>query len=157
NELVVNNDTDNTVGPVYTKNGFQLAAVQTPPRFEEDLVFPGTKQAIYTGSPTLFIHFAAASVVLSRTDGAPFDLLGMDLIEVPDIAADGHTPINRGPFSILFSAVRLDGSTVTETVTGDPFPDVTHATFPGFSGVTSVTWSQGFNEHPAHQFDNIEL
>jgi hypothetical protein len=117
----------------------------------------GTLSTSFTGSTSLYHHISGGEIVLTRTDGGAFQLLSIDLAELPSFDQFGQ-PIDFGLFDVTFSGVRKNGQTVTATATVSPFPAVTTFTFQGFANLVSVHWFQGAGGGPGlstHQFDNV--
>ncbi len=58
----------------------------------------------------------------------------------------------------MFVGTRSDGSTVSQTVTVNPFPEIDKFKFHRFSDVIEVMWHQGGGGAPGlstHQFGNV--
>lgn len=106
----------------------------------------GTKALQYLNTTGLIANYTAI-VTLSRTDGKPFALLGLDL-----------SPYNDVHPGIVYSFVghRQDGSTITQDVSlrnnGRGF--VPYMLPPSFDGLASVTWIMNMAD-TAQYFDNI--
>jgi hypothetical protein len=97
--------------------------------------------------------------VLDRVDGGKFNLVSIALAELPPFDTSGN-PINNGPFNVTFLGYRNGELAKDETLVVQPFPSLTTFSFPGFSALTEVRWSQGPGGGPGlqtHQFDNVTL
>jgi hypothetical protein len=106
-------------------------------------------------STSLLEYNATAITTITRSGGGTFDLNKIDL------APYG---VNRSgpPFTVLFTGVRSDLSTVTQSLTvqnayttgGRPLLQT--GVFSGFTGLTSVFMTQGaYGESTAYQFNNL--
>jgi hypothetical protein len=151
-------DADSLVGPVYSAEGMTLTALPPPqaPNTASDVFSVGTRSASFAGSTSVYHHISTGEIALTRADGDVFQLLPIDLAELPSFDQSG--PINFGPFRVTFTGVRKNGKTVTATATVNPFPAMTTFTFQGFTNLTSVHWFQGAGGGPGlstHQFDNV--
>ena len=148
------NATINLVGPVYIREGFTLTALvdNNTPNF----MSPGTLSTSFAGSAALYHGISVGEIVLTRTNAGLFDLLSIDLAELPGFDELGH-PI-LAPFNVTFHGTRPNGSMVSTTVThSDAFAFETFV-FDGFSGLSHVNWFQGTGNIPSeftHQFDNL--
>ena len=150
--------TDERVGPVYSAEGVTLTALPPPqaPNAMPDFFIVGPRSTSFTGSTSLYHHISTGEIVLTRTDGEAFQLLSIDLAELPSFDASG--PIDFGQFNVMFTGVRKTGQTVTATATVRPFPAVTTVTLRGFANLVAVHWFQGAGGGPGlstHQFDNV--
>jgi hypothetical protein len=147
------------IGAVYTRNGFTLTATHFAPNNTPDFNYVGTLNENFTGSTALFHHISQGQITLTRADSGLFNLLSIDLSELPAHDTQGN-PIDYGPFSVTFTGVRPNLSTVMQTVPVKSFPVVTTDALTGFTGLVSVYWFQGAGGAPGlqtHQFDNIVL
>jgi len=157
-DLRIDNTAINCGSPTYSAEGLTLTALSdagNPPAF----CAVGTLSPSFSGSVSLYHHIGTREIVLTRTDGGPFQLLSIDLVELPALDVFGQ-PIDFGPFPVTFVGVRANGKTVTATATVIPFPEVTTVTFHGFTNLVAVHWFQGSGPSPdtatgTHQFDNI--
>lgn len=146
------------IGSVYTASGMTLTALHFAPTATPDFNFGGTLSNIYAGSTMLFHHISLGEIVMTRTDGGVFDLLSIDLAEIPNFDEHGD-PIGFGPFTLAFNGTRQDLSTVSAIATIQDFPAVSTFAFADFTDLISVTWFQGAGGPglQTHQFDNIRL
>ena len=103
----------------------------------------------YTGSAALFNRSLEAVTMLSRQDGAAFNLFSIDLAE---LTGDVNPP---DILTVTFEGFLASGGTVLQTFQLDGIAfGLETFTFTGFEGISEVRWAQG----PAfltHQFDNI--
>ena len=120
------------------------------PRF----VTSGTLRVDFPGSTALAHGITLGEIVLTRIDGGTFDLLSIDLAEIPPRDANGI--VLSGPFSVTFYGIKHNGRVVTETATlvNASFGLERFAFPPRFTNLASVSWFQAENG-VAHQFDNI--
>lgn len=98
-----------------------------------------------------FTSFAPAIIQLTRLSGEPFSLVSIDLAR--------NFAFDAAPTATFIGAL-AGGGTVTETFTvTSPSPPLVFQTFTftGFTGVTSVTWTQPSPPEALHQFGNIRL
>ena len=140
-----------SIGNAYTEDGITVTAVQG------DLAYAGTLSTSFAGSTMLFHHISLGLIVLTSAEGHVFDFLSIAIAELPSFDSNGQ-PINFGPFEITFVGTKVNGTTVSQTVTAEPFPVVTTFKMRGFSNVVSVQWRQGGGGAPGlstHQFDNV--
>jgi hypothetical protein len=157
-ELRMDNNAENLVGPLYSADGMTLTALPPPqaPGTMSDFFSVGTLSPSFTGSTSVYHHISTGEIVLTQTDGELFHLISLDLSELPSF--DNRGPIDLGPFDVTFFGVRKNGKTVTATATVSRFPAVTTFTFHGFTNLASVLWFQGAGGArglSTHQFDNI--
>jgi len=106
----------------------------------------------YAGSAALYNGGGNTTARLSRSDGKSFFVSSIDLAQL----YYGQT----GPVSIVFTGMREDGTTISQTVTfngNGGTPAFQRATFgPLFdTRIASLSWSQGGND--LHQFDNVRI
>lgn len=92
---------------------------------------------------------------ITRLDGGAFDLNKIDL-------APWGVGQNGPDFTVLFTGVRLDQSTVTQSLTvqnaytAGGRPLLQTGVFSGFTGLTSVSMTQGvYAGGTAYQFNNL--
>lgn len=151
------NATVNLVGPVYSRDGFTLTALVDDPNSTPNFFSAGTLSTSFAGSTALYHHISGDEVVLTRTDGVPFNLHSVDLAELPGFDESGQLIL--APFSVTFRGTRSDSSMVLSTVThSDAFAFETFP-FDGFTNLTRVNWFQGTGNPGdfAHQFDNLNV
>jgi hypothetical protein len=142
------------IGPVYEIDGFVFTA--TVPSYAgntPNFNTVGTFSTSFYGSTPLVNGNAMGGTRLTRADGGIFDLISIDLVEMPSFDPFG-SPIDQGSFALTFVGTRADSSTVLGTATIAPFSTVTTFTFSEFKNLVSVEWLQG---GPAHQFDNVRV
>ena len=154
----VDSNTNHGVGQSYTHDGMTLTA-QSSASSTPSLDYAGTLATIFVGSTMLFNDISRGEIILTKADGGAFDFLAIALAEVPSFHENG-TPVNLGPFDVTFTGTRRNGSTVSQTVTAQPFPEVSAFKLHGFSQVVRVTWFQGGGGAPGlstHQFDNVTV
>jgi hypothetical protein len=140
------------IGTAYTEDGMTVTAVQGT------LIYVGTLSTSFAGSTMLFHHIGGGLLDLTTADGRAFDFISIAIAELPSFDGSNGRPINFGPFEITFVGTKANGSTVSQTVTAEPFPVVTTFKVHGFSNVVSVQWRQGGGGAPGrstHQFDNV--
>jgi hypothetical protein len=157
-ELRINDSApSHQLGPSYSRDRLQITTVQRTPAQLEEFNYPGTLSSVFVGSTTLFHHIGGGKIILSRIDGSLFDLISIDIAELPTIDGNGQ-PVDFGSFDITFIGTRADTSTLSETFTAQSFPRVTTFQFSDFSGLVFVHWFQGGGGGPGlqtHQFDNV--
>ena len=144
------------IGQTYSDDGMTLTALSSAVS-NPDFNVAGALSSSFAGTTMLFHHISGGEIRLTRADGRAFDFRAISLAELPSFDGTGH-PINFGPFEVTFLGSRDDGSTVTRTVTANPFPEIDTFKFHGFSNVTVVTWHQGGGGAPGlstHQFGNV--
>jgi len=147
-------------GPEYVEDGFRLIATHPEPGNPLRINTLGTMHFGFNGSTSAYNGVSNGEITLLRADGLSFDLLSIELTELPGGEFDDAgelRPVNLGPFGVTFSGQRLDGSTIIQTFTVDNFLTPTTYAFSGFTGLVAVRWSQGAGgpTSPGHQFDNI--
>ncbi len=145
-----------SIGQTYSDDGMMLTAL-SPAVSNPDFNVAGTLSSSFAGITMLFHHISGGEIRLTRTDGGAFDFHAISLAELPQFDSSGH-PVNFGPFDVTFVGTKDDGSTVSKTVTVNPFPQIDTFKFHGFSNVTVVTWHQGAGSGPGlsgHQFGNV--
>jgi hypothetical protein len=154
--LTQNDSLLHDIGPVYSAGGFTLTAshVSVTPSFD----FVGTQSVLFPGATALYHHISQGEITLTRTDGGAFNFYSIDLAELPAGDAFGQ-PINSGPFDITFYGTKVDGASVTDTVTVDSFLTLKTYSLSGLANVVEVHWFQGAGPpaSPTHQFDNLDL
>jgi hypothetical protein len=140
----------NNVGGVLVQDGFQftsslsmLAAWQNSSPNHPVGGVPAT---------SLTEFFATGQTTMTQVGGAPFDLLGIDLA--------GYSTLGSGPFSVTFTGTKSDSSIVQQTfspLNANGFQPVLQpfSFNSNFTGLVSVTFTQGFNGTNAYQFNNI--
>ena len=141
-----------SIGSAYTEDGMTVTAVQG------DLAYAGTLSTSFAGSTMLFHHIGGGLLDLTTADGRAFDFISIAIAELPSFDGSNRRPINFGPFEITFVGTKGNGTTLSQTVTAEPFPVVTTFKMRGFSNVLSVQWRQGGGGAPGlstHQFDNV--
>ena len=141
-------------GAEYFEDGFRLSARHFEPGNPWRFNTLGTLRPEFTGSTTLFNGVSQGEAILTRADGGVFDLISIDLYEMPSLSPGGLTAVNGGPFHLEFFALRQDGSSLTTTFLVDNFLTPTTYMFTGFTDVVSVNW---FHGPITHQFDNIAV
>lgn len=153
--LTTNDALEHFIGPTYSVDGLTLTATDNDPLTPPDFAFFGTQATQFDGSTALFHHISDGEIALTRSGGGSFDLLSMDVAEVPNLDVNGQ-PVPT-TFSIAFTGTRADGSTITESFNGQGFPTISTVLFPEFTDVVSVDWFQGPGGPGTgtHQFDNI--
>jgi hypothetical protein len=160
-ELRSNDALIRSVGPVYTIDGFTFESFiaegsDNDPHFNT----AGALSTTFFGSTALFNGDGNALTRLTRADGGAFNLLSLDLVEVPNFHPGGWPPIDFGSFTLTFYGTKANGSTVEATATIGAFPAVTtYDEFAGFRNLVSVEWVQGGGGQGAltHQFDNVRV
>lgn len=150
-----------SVGDVYASDGFLFTAF-APKGSDNDPHFntAGILSTTFYGSTALFNGDGNGLTRLTRKDGGLFNLLSLDLVEVPNFQPGGWPPIDLGSFTQTFYGTRADGSIVQATAKVGPFPAVTNFAFADFHNLVSVEWTQGgggLGSGLTHQFDNVEL
>ena len=140
---------------MYQSQGFTLTATSTPfnpPNF----AYLGIQSPFSPGVTALFHHISLGEITLTRSNGGAFDLLSIDLAELPGGDTHGQ-PVRDPPFPLTFTGIRIDGTVVTETVTIDSFLTLKTYSLTQMNGVISVSWFQGGGppDSPTHQFDNL--
>ncbi|WP_432474141.1 hypothetical protein [Amphritea sp. HPY] len=143
-------------GPEYVEDGFRLKAQHSEPGNPLRLNTLGTLQPGFPGSTALYQGVVLGEIILTEVDGKPFDLLSIQLAELPGLDTSG-LPINSGPFDVTFFGQQVDGSLVTKTFIVDGFLTLNTYSFSGFTDLLSVNWFQGGGDIPTHQFDNITV
>jgi len=152
-----------SLGPVYTSNGFTFTAFAPGGGSDNDPNFntAGTLSTTFYGSTALFNGNGNGLTRLTRMDGGLFNLLSLDLVEVPNFESGGWPPMDLGSFTLTFFGTRADGSTVQSTASIDAFPSVTTHKFADFQDLVSVEWKQGQGGFTTglqtHQFDNVRV
>jgi hypothetical protein len=145
-----------SIGPTYSNDGMTLTALSSAVA-NPDFNVAGTLSTSFAGTTMLFHHISGGEIQLTRADGGTFDFLAISLAELPAFDSNGH-PVNFGPFDVTFLGTKENGSTVSKTVTVNPFPEIDTFKFHGFSNITVVTWHQGAGGGPGlstHQFTNV--
>ena len=157
NALVTHDAELHSVGGVYEEAGMRFTASyldQCCPGF----AYPGDQIPMWVGSPTLVNYWGNGTTVLERVDGSRFDLVSIDIAEVPSFYPD-LTPVDYGPIALTFTGIKENGSTVTADFNAAQFPATTTLEFPRtFKNLISVSWRQGAGGAPGaatHQFDNV--
>jgi MYXO-CTERM domain-containing protein len=126
-------------GTVYDEDGYRLTKGQGEPF---NFASFGTQESRYPGSTALFNNTVDGIITLQRIDGAPFDLISIDIA------------ILNGPGTVNVTFTANTGAMQTHTRTEPDFP-LNLETFnfnAGFQNILSVSWVQ---QSPFHQFDNI--
>ena len=149
-------------GKFYSEDGFTIEAEHSKFGVE---VFrsAGTLDTIFAGSTALFHANSEGEIILTKDDGTPFDLVSIDLAEVPPNRVHPDGPTDSGPFPLEFFGTKVGGGSVSQTLTIDSFLTLKTFTFSGFSNLVEVNWFQGpggmiaTGGGPTHQFDNIVL
>jgi hypothetical protein len=161
-ELAENDSIVHDHGQTYSRHGLILTATHPEPGNAERFSSVGQQSTIYAGSTALTHGTSGGLITLTATDATPFDLLSIDLAEMPPGASDPDGPFDSGPFDVTFTGTKLDSSTVSAILHVDSFLTLKTFTFATFQDVVKVEWSQGagFNPshgigEPTHQFDNI--
>lgn len=93
NTLVANDAGQYSVGAVYEEDGMRFTATYLPegdccPGFS----YQGSQNLDWIGSPTLFHHWGNGTIVLEGVYGQRFDLLSIDIAEVP--SHNGISPLS---------------------------------------------------------------
>lgn len=149
---------------VLTISGFTLTSVP-PPGNAFRFVSAGTLHPLYAGSTGLWNGQSNALNVLAREDGGAFNLLSIDLADLPPGANESEGPFNGGPYDLTFTGATAGGGVVSNTFTiNNTFLQFETFSFVGFENVLSVSWLQGSGFNPptppgpgeqTHQFDKI--
>ena len=102
-----------------------------------------SKQQLWntTGSTTLFHHIGGGKIILSRIDGGLFDLISIDIAELPTIDGNGQ-PVDFGSFDITFIGTRADASNSIRDLYRSKLPRVTTFQFSDFSGLAFCSGSR---------------
>ncbi len=141
-DIVSNPDGSTILLATYSKHGFTLS--------NSEAGFSSPEEDIPTFSRTLF-PFPNGATVLERDDEGAFDVVSIDIGEVP-WPFFGVTPIE-----ITFTGTKGDASEVEATFTTDG--SLGHQTFTfsaSFAELVSLSWAQGLFPQ-LHLFDNIVL
>ncbi len=102
----------------------------------------------YTGSAALRAVWTPVTIILSRPDGAVFNLESIDLTKFWDAPQPPYA-------TVAFTGFFADGSTVSQSFIVDHFGMQTYQ-FTGFEDVARVEWDDtSFDE--SHQFDNLVM
>jgi len=151
----------NQQGTVVSEDGFTVTALSG------ELNTAGTLDPSFPGSTALFQGISASEIALTPTVGGPFDsvpfnLLSIDLVELPNFIRlpNGEVvPLDLGQFDITFFGTTRNGTTVTNTFTITNFFTTETFSFRGFTNLVSVNWFQGGGGegNQTHQFDNIVI
>jgi hypothetical protein len=153
-------------GPVVSLNGFTFTTTNPIPGLDSTFTSLGTLNPAYPGRTSLFYRSGInpgipGKITLTATDGGPFDLASIDLIELPGIGKDGK-PLDLGPFNVSFTGNRADGGTVVQTFAITQFFTFKTLKFDGFTDLSSVVWHQGIGAgnvygtgNQTHQFTNV--
>jgi hypothetical protein len=144
-------------GPVVSLDGFTFTATHPVPNQPSAFVTLGTLNLAYPGKTSLYYHIGGGQITLTATNGGPFDLASIDLIELPNGDANGN-PLDLGPFSVTFTGNKEDGGTVVQTFAITQFFTFKTLKFDGFTDLSSVVWFQGpggGNGNQTHQFTNV--
>jgi hypothetical protein len=128
------------VGPTYVEEGFRISKNNGE---LYDFATYGLYSTNYNGSTAVFNNTINGLIRLTCADGGDFDLLQIDLSTLS--SGNGAAPVN-------FVGTRVDGSTVTQSVSVADFLTPQTIRFQGFHTLKKVEWIQ---ESPFHQFDNI--
>ncbi len=142
-----------TPGGCFMLVAHHYSPVANPPRF----ISFGTLRSDFPGSTALYHHRGYGEIVLMRTDGGSFDLLQIDLAELPTLNSSGNV-ILSGPFSLSFYGTKSNGRVVSKTVTlTNVVFGLERFQFERFEDLVSVSWFQGGGglTSPTHQFDNL--
>jgi hypothetical protein len=157
NALVAHDAGLHSVGGVYEEAGMRFTATYLQ-ECCPDFAYPGDQMPVWVGSPTLWHHWSNGTTMLERADGGRFDLVSIDIAEVPSFYPD-LTPVDYGPIALTFIGIKENGSTVTADLTAPQFPAITTLEFPRtFKNLISVSWRQGGGSAQGaatHQFDNV--
>ncbi len=99
----------------------------------------------YTGSIALLEDSPFGTITMTQVGGGAFSLDGIDLANLyTDVLPQGST--------VTFTGSLVGGGAVFQSFTLAQGNGLQTFAFTGFSGVTSVSWTQDF---PFHQFDNV--
>lgn len=145
--------------PFYAKDGFLLTPSHSNPGPAE-FVSPGTLHPVFPGSTTIWNGTGGGGITLAREDGGLFNLLSIDLVELPTFDFLTGEPIDQGPFDVTFFGTQKSGTIVTNTFTVTEFFTLDRFSFSGFANLVSVHWAEGSGGgggNQVHQFDNIRL
>jgi hypothetical protein len=158
NTLVANDANEHIVGAIYEEDGMRFTAIHLEAGCCPVFAYPGSQMPLWIGSPTLWHLWSNGTIVLERVDGQRFDLLSIDIGEIPSLDSN-LTPIDFGPIALTFVGIKDSGTTVTATFSAAQFPAITRVEFPRtFKNLVSVSWRQGGGGAPGaatHQFDNV--
>ena len=120
----------------------------------DDLNHPNDNSATSTA---LLEYYAGATTTIARQGGGTFGLGQIDL------APWGVGQGGGADFTVLFTGVRADASTVTQLLTVQIYtvggrPQLQTGAFVGFTDLTSVSMTQGgWAAGGAYQFTNLEV
>lgn len=123
----------------YTEDGYTLTNTTQPHVF----VSLNTGDFRYLGSTALFNNAVNGTTVLTKNDGAIFDLISIDLGEL-------YEPFDSS--TVTFVGKKTDNSTISNTFSLDGIKGFQTFNFTDFTNLVSANWLQ---IPPFHQFDNI--
>jgi len=143
---------------IYIKDGVVIEATTPDPLTNiPRLYWPGTLSPIFPGSTAMRSGNSTSELIVTRVNNGEFDLIGIDLVEVPNLDSGGVL-INGGIFPVTFVGVKHNGKLVVQTfMVGEDFFNLEEFKFRRFSRLIRVHWFQDAGLEPGHQFDNIRL
>lgn len=146
--LAHDDDLVSDVGHLYQEDGFVLEnAGFFPFATYGAQAVDWDSSPVFTGSTALFNDNDDALTTLSLLSGGVFDLVSIDLAEL--FVATGVA------YRVAFTGITAALGTVTQEFTLDGIFGAETFTFdPGFTNLTSVSWT---NTADYHQFDNIQV
>ncbi|MBG1265380.1 PEP-CTERM sorting domain-containing protein [Nostoc sp. WHI] len=122
----------------YTEDGYTLTNID-----QNEFVTFNTGESRYLGSTALINNTVNGTTILTKNDGAIFDLISIDLGEL-------NEPFNSS--TVTFVGTKADNSTISNIFSLDGVKGLQTFNFTDFTNLVSTTWLQ---VAPFHQFDNI--
>jgi len=152
-----------SAGNFFQEDGFDISALDVGQQ-EARLAYAGTGNENFPGSTALWQGVGTGEIVLERTEGGTFNLISIDIVELPGFEQNGDFQ-DWGPVVVEFIGTKTNSKTVQATVIVEQAAvqgalNLQTVVFRNLKKLVSLSWFQmggGEINEATHQFDNIVL